>query len=159
MIYLTTRDPASVFLDNQVKTCGGCHEEYLGTYLKSVHGEGMSKLGLLVTALVGGYLLLLVKRTDQVEQLVGSRTQELRRAHDRLLGEVQEILAYPAQDLYVVRTPQGLKTVHEEIERMLGEKIGRLLRLRLLTARCIVESAQKRTESIGVHFITQGENV
>jgi cytochrome b subunit of formate dehydrogenase len=38
-----------VFLDNQVKTCGGCHEEFLNTYMKSVHGEGMAKLGLLVT--------------------------------------------------------------------------------------------------------------
>lgn len=47
-------------------------------------------LGLLVMALVGGYLLLLVRRTDQVERLVASRTHELRKAHDRLLSEVAE---------------------------------------------------------------------
>ncbi len=37
-----------VFLDHQIKTCGGCHEEHLATYLKSVHGQGLEKLGLMV---------------------------------------------------------------------------------------------------------------
>lgn len=44
-----------VFLDNQVKTCGGCHDDNgklahgdkLDTYLKSVHGQAMNKKGLL----------------------------------------------------------------------------------------------------------------
>ena len=45
------RDSKSpVFLDNQLKTCGNCHLEKLDTYLRSVHGQGMQKLGLLVTA-------------------------------------------------------------------------------------------------------------
>jgi L-aspartate oxidase len=57
----------------------------------------------------------------------------------------------------IVRTPKGLAAAYEAIEQMLSGDIGRLLRLRLLTARCIVESAAKRTESIGVHFITQGD--
>ncbi len=48
---LPVRDSKSpVFLDNQVKTCGGCHPEHLKTYEESVHGQGLSKLGLLVTA-------------------------------------------------------------------------------------------------------------
>lgn len=53
----------------------------------------------------------------------------------------------------IVRTPSGLQTAIGAIEQMLQSGVGRLLRLRLLTARCIVESAIKRTESIGVHFI------
>jgi L-aspartate oxidase len=57
----------------------------------------------------------------------------------------------------IVRTPNGLQAAFDAIERMLQSGVGRLLRLRLLTARCIVESAIKRTESIGVHFITQGD--
>ncbi|MFZ2889609.1 L-aspartate oxidase [Sulfuricurvum sp.] len=57
----------------------------------------------------------------------------------------------------IKRTPHGLSTALEAIERMLSENVGRLLRLRLLTARSIVEAAQKRPESIGVHFITQDE--
>lgn len=62
------------------------------------------------------------------------------------------------ENVSIVRTPKGLQSAKEAIDAMLSGEIGRLLRLRLLTARCIVESAQKRTESIGVHFITQGES-
>lgn len=55
----------------------------------------------------------------------------------------------------IVRTRSGLRETEQVIEAMLGEKIGKLLRLRLLTAKAIVEGALKRPESIGVHFITQ----
>ena len=44
----STTAKSPVFLDNQIKTCGGCHEEHLKTYLKSVHGQGLEKLGLMV---------------------------------------------------------------------------------------------------------------
>ena len=53
----------------------------------------------------------------------------------------------------IKRTPKGLATALEAIEKMLLAPIGRLLRLRLLTAQSIVTSAIKRTESIGVHYI------
>lgn len=56
----------------------------------------------------------------------------------------------------IVRTPEGLQKAYEAIAEMLLGDVGRLLRLRLLTARSIIVSAQKRSESIGVHFITQG---
>ena len=39
-----------VYLEHQVKTCGDCHAEHLGTYLQSVHGQGLNKLGLINTA-------------------------------------------------------------------------------------------------------------
>ncbi len=54
----------------------------------------------------------------------------------------------------IVRTPEGLRYALDEIERMLNSNVGRLLSLRLLSARAIVASALKRTESIGVHYIT-----
>lgn len=54
----------------------------------------------------------------------------------------------------IVRTPEGLKNALESIDKMMQDKVGRLLRLRLLCARCIVESALNRTESLGVHYIT-----
>lgn len=57
------------------------------------------------------------------------------------------------ENVSIKRIPQGLKTAYDAIEEMLSEDVGRLLRLRLLTARSIVVSAQKRTESIGVHFM------
>jgi len=56
----------------------------------------------------------------------------------------------------IVRTPEGLQKAKEAVDAMLQEKIGRLLRLRLLCARAIIQGALNRSESIGVHFITQG---
>jgi cytochrome b subunit of formate dehydrogenase len=46
---LPVRDPVSpVFLDHQLKTCGECHAEHLESYMQSVHGQGLEKMGLLV---------------------------------------------------------------------------------------------------------------
>ena len=59
------------------------------------------------------------------------------------------------ENVSIKRTPRGLKRALEAITQMLAGEVGRLLRLRLLTALSIVVSAQKRSESIGVHFITQ----
>ena len=48
---LPVKDPHSpVFVDNQVQTCGQCHEKDLESYLISVHGHGLQKSGLLGTA-------------------------------------------------------------------------------------------------------------
>jgi len=54
----------------------------------------------------------------------------------------------------IVRTTAGLLEAKAAIEAMQGEEIGRLLRLRLLTAQAIVESALARKESVGVHYIS-----
>lgn len=44
---LPVQDPNSpVYLGNQVKTCGGCHEVHEKSFLASVHGKGLTKLGL-----------------------------------------------------------------------------------------------------------------
>ena len=59
------------------------------------------------------------------------------------------------ENVSIKRTPRGLKRALEAITQMLAGEVGRLLRLRLLTALSIIVSAQKRSESIGVHFITQ----
>ncbi len=53
----------------------------------------------------------------------------------------------------IVRTPQGLKEAQARIGEMLGGDVGRLLKLRLLTAQAIVNAALARTTSVGVHFI------
>ncbi len=48
---LPARDPKSpVYLDQQVVSCGRCHQQYLATYEASVHGNGLNRSGLLVTA-------------------------------------------------------------------------------------------------------------
>ena len=56
------------------------------------------------------------------------------------------------EQVSIVRTTEGLNAALEEIDGMLHGSIGRLLKLRLLTAREIVRSALARTESIGVHY-------
>lgn len=56
----------------------------------------------------------------------------------------------------IVRTQEGLQEAKKAVDALLNGKIGRLLKLRLLSARAIIEGALNRPESIGVHFITQG---
>lgn len=45
-----TDERSKVFIDNQVETCGACHEEHLESYNESVHGKGLHRMGLAVTA-------------------------------------------------------------------------------------------------------------
>lgn len=52
----------------------------------------------------------------------------------------------------IVRVEQDLIDALEEVESFLKEDVGRLLFLRLLTAKSILESAIGRKESIGAHF-------
>lgn len=61
------------------------------------------------------------------------------------------------ENVSIIRTKRGLTDALETINALLKEKIGKLLKFRLLTAREIVLSALNRTESIGVHTI-QEEN-
>lgn len=58
----------------------------------------------------------------------------------------------------IVRTTAGLRSALSAVEDMLSQSVGRLLLLRLLSAKCIIESALKRTESIGVHYIIREGN-
>ncbi len=62
------------------------------------------------------------------------------------------------ENVSIVRTKEGLSQALEQINALLNEKIGRLLKFRLLTAKEIVRSALARDESIGVHFIKKDNN-
>ncbi|MCK5294983.1 MAG: L-aspartate oxidase [Arcobacteraceae bacterium] len=55
----------------------------------------------------------------------------------------------------IVRVYQDLIDALEEVESYLEEDVGRLLYLRLLTAKSIIESAINRKESIGAHYIKE----
>jgi len=59
------------------------------------------------------------------------------------------------KNVSIVRTKSGLNEALEQINALLNENIGKLLKFRLLTAREIVLSALRRDESLGVHTITQ----
>ncbi len=60
-------------------------------------------------------------------------------------------------DIGIVRTEKGLQEALDFIEETLHKPIGRLLKLRLLTAKEIVTSAMKRKTSVGVHYIKESE--
>ncbi len=59
------------------------------------------------------------------------------------------------KNVSIARTKTGLYEAQEAIQQMLADKVGRLLKLRLLTALSIVEAALKRETSIGVHYIKE----
>lgn len=62
------------------------------------------------------------------------------------------------ESVSIVRTKKGLNSALDQINALLKEKIGKLLKFRLLTAREIVLAALARDESIGVHFIKKDDN-
>ena len=59
------------------------------------------------------------------------------------------------ENVSIIRTKSGLNDALEQINALLNEKIGRLLKFRLLTAKEIVLSALSRDKSIGVHTIQE----
>lgn len=62
------------------------------------------------------------------------------------------------ENVSIVRTNDGLNKALEQINALLKEKIGKLLKFRLLTAKEIILSALARDKSIGVHFIKKDNN-
>jgi L-aspartate oxidase len=59
------------------------------------------------------------------------------------------------QNVSIVRTKKGLNDALSQINVILKENVGKLLKFRLLTAREIVLSALAREESVGVHTIIE----
>ena len=59
------------------------------------------------------------------------------------------------ENVSIVRTKSGLNDALSSINALLNEKIGTLLKFRLLTAREIVQGALSRKKSIGVHTILE----
>lgn len=55
----------------------------------------------------------------------------------------------------IVRVPSELKKSLEKIEEYLKKDVGRLLYLRLLTAKSILKAALNRKKSLGAHFIKE----
>lgn len=57
------------------------------------------------------------------------------------------------QNASIVKTKSGLTAALEQINALLKENIGKLLRFRLLTAKEIIRASLAREESVGVHTI------
>ncbi|NLO17071.1 MAG: L-aspartate oxidase [Arcobacter butzleri] len=65
-------------------------------------------------------------------------------------NELREIMwKYAA----IIRTKEELQLALDTVNNFLEQKIGRLLYLRLLTAKSILEAALNRKESLGAHYI------
>ena len=78
---------------------------------------------------------------------------ELQKTTDKAIKNALRNLMWTS--VGIVRKRQELIDALEEIESYLKEDIGRLLYLRLLTAKAIIQSAIRRKESIGAHFIKE----
>ncbi len=61
------------------------------------------------------------------------------------------------QSAGIVRYEEKLKKALNRVEEMLELSTGKLIRLRLLTSRIIIQSALRRKKSLGAHYI-RGEN-
>ena len=59
------------------------------------------------------------------------------------------------ENVSIIRTKRGLNDALESINALLNEKIGTLLKFRLLTAKAIVLGALSREQSIGVHTMQE----
>ncbi len=59
------------------------------------------------------------------------------------------------KNVSIVRTKSGLYEAKKQIKTLFNEKIGKLLKFRLLTAMEIVNSALARDKSVGVHTIIE----
>ena len=59
------------------------------------------------------------------------------------------------ENVSIVRTKSGLSKALEEINALLNENIGRLLKFRLLTAKEIILASLAREKSVGVHTIIE----
>ena len=78
-------------------------------------------------------------------------TDSLRCANDKSYKDKLRSIMW--NDVGIVRTKKGLEEALVFIQSSLEKEIGRLLKLRLLTAKEIVTSALQRKESVGVHYI------
>ena len=77
--------------------------------------------------------------TDEVMSLKGDKAKK---------NQLRRIMW---ENVSIIRTKSGLNDALSSINVLLNEKIGRLLKFRLLTAKEIVKSALKREKSVGVH--------
>lgn len=78
-------------------------------------------------------------------------TQILQKENDENLKKILRNLMW--NKVGIIRNKSGLNEALGGVEVMLQSSVGRLLKLRLLSAKNIIQSALKREESIGAHFV------
>ena len=123
-----------------------------------VHGANRLASNSLLEGLVFSQLAVTKTLEENFHIDIASYTQEmpyyiLEKPRDKAIKNALRNLMWT--HVGIVRVRQDLIDALEEIDGYLKEDIGRLLYLRLLTAKSIVQSAIDRKESIGAHFIKE----
>lgn len=72
-----------------------------------------------------------------------------------LKNELRHLMWY---DAGILRDPEHLEKAKKRVETMLTLPIGKLLKLRLLVSLEIITSALNRKESLGAHYVQQGND-
>lgn len=99
----------------------------------------------------------ILKHDEKKNQIKFNATQEIMSYKDD--KEKKNLLRKIMWDyVSIVRTPHGLNLALKEVDNLLHEKIGRLLKFRLLTAKKIISSAIKRQHSLGTHIMVDDED-
>lgn len=121
-----------------------------------VHGANRLASNSLLEGLV--FAVRAVKKMNEISVAYTPKqfpisTDSLRCEDDtRYKSELRRIMW---NDVGIVRTEKGLQEALAFIEETLHKHIGRLLKLRLFTAKEIVTSALKRKTSVGVHYLKE----
>ncbi len=123
-----------------------------------VHGANRLASNSLLEGLV--FSLLAVQKSQEIDFKIDLNNLTLKPKHFMLKKQTDKIIKDDLRNLMwlnvgIVRRLPKLLDALDEINSYLKEDVGRLLFLRLLTAKSIIQSAINRKESIGAHYIKE----
>ncbi len=123
-----------------------------------VHGANRLASNSLLEGLV--FSLLAVQKSQEINFKIDLNKLTFKPRHFELKKQIDKAIKDDLRNLMwvnvgIVREAQKLIDALDEVNLYLEEDVGRLLFLRLLTAKSIIQSAINRKESIGAHFIKE----
>jgi len=122
-----------------------------------VHGANRLASNSLLEALVFGKQAIVTSLNfdfdfDKIPNFKLKKHKMYSKSDQIIKDELREIMW---ENVGIIRNPIDLKKSLDKIEKFLLQKSGRMLRLRLLSARIIIISAMKREHSLGAHYIKE----
>lgn len=125
-----------------------------------VHGANRLASNSLLEGLVFSKIAIQTAKEEQFEIDLKNFTQKDKQPHYELQKKTDKFIKNELRNLMwtnvaIVRRRQELIDTLEEVESFLSEDVGRLLFLRLLTAKSIIQSAINRKKSVGAHYIKE----
>ncbi|MCK5111646.1 MAG: FAD-dependent oxidoreductase [Arcobacteraceae bacterium] len=123
-----------------------------------VHGANRLASNSLLEGLV--FSSLSVQKSQEINFKIDLNKLTFKPRHFELKKQIDKAIKDDLRNLMwvnvgIVRESQKLIDVLDEVSLYLEEDVGRLLFLRLLTAKSIIQSAIDRKESIGAHYIKE----